>query len=168
LIEDIVWDPLYPLNGSSVSISITIRNVGNATAYSPFLLSLEAQNEFLGSVMFEDDLPAGGNRTGAIEWRPRLPGQISMLFELDVSNSVTEWREDNNAALRNMTVLDSGSLPDLCITDIWRNGSMVEYQALNKGNGTSPRKHANWSQGKDATVPSGTSSAVGAASSRSG
>ncbi|MCY1019141.1 hypothetical protein [Pyxidicoccus sp. MSG2] len=81
---------------------------------------------------------------GTCAWTPQLPcivvgsncaDTIDVQVTADVNGAVSEWSEVNNDAVAHFT--PSYALPDLVVSNVWRQGSAYVVSYCNQGLGTS-------------------------------
>ncbi len=95
-VKTVIWSPVNPSVGETVTFSITIGNQGNALASTPrFHLFLNGESS---ASKTGRSVVAGSSETVDVEWIAR-PGQHKVRIVVDPFNKIIELDEDNNEAV---------------------------------------------------------------------
>jgi len=138
VVEQITWHPTFPVNGSFVTFNVTVKNIGNDTAFAYFTGQLSGDVIATEPTYFGLDLAPGETAVSIFVQYAERAGDLSLCYSIDVDRQVVEWDEDNNEKAFEITVLPSNALPDLVVTDIWHDEHLIWYQVMNSGNGSAP------------------------------
>jgi len=111
--EDIVFSDEAPEVGETVSINVSVHNIGEAPA-SNVKVRISVDGVPLGLDKTVEKIDVNGTETVRAEWLA-IPGTHIVKVAVDPMNSIPESSEDNNQAQRNITV-GGGTTPGIKVT----------------------------------------------------
>ena len=109
--SDIDFDVTLPQEGGSVTISATIRNLGN-TALTDVVVRFYDGNPAGGGVQIDSDYvmaSLGGLSSGVAQaaWAPGTAGAHDIYVVVDPDDAIAEELENNNTAYKSISVTDN-------------------------------------------------------------
>ncbi|UCG69009.1 MAG: hypothetical protein JSV09_14680, partial [Thermoplasmata archaeon] len=122
--NDIVLSDAYPMNGTSVTITITIWNTGlfdvgaGETFYVQIWLDeFGGSGTFLTEIVVSSGVPGnGGSVTEFYVWNPATPpGNHDLIVVVDYNNTIAETNESDNEATTTIILFEVP--PDLIVND---------------------------------------------------
>jgi len=109
--SDISFDPVSPDDSDSVTISATIRNLGN-TDITDVVVRFYHGDPDGGGVQIDSDyvvasLAPLASSVAQVTWTPGTSGPHDIYVVVDPDDVIAEVLEDNNAAYKSITVVDN-------------------------------------------------------------
>jgi hypothetical protein len=138
VVLDVDWSPRFPMNGTEVEMNITVANVGDSVAEAPFIGTLTSYSVMAATVEYTRDIEPNSTVSVTLNFPVYLQELPFMSFFIDPEFVVQETDTTNNHYAFDLWVYAPSRMPDLVIPDVWRSGDSVHYQAMNRGNITSP------------------------------
>jgi flagellar motility protein MotE (MotC chaperone) len=108
--DSIAVDPAEPEAGETVTVTVTVKNIGRADA-GAFNVRLEVGGTTVQTLAVEG-LAVDGTETLTFTWTPTAQGTYTVTAVVDPENAVTELVETSNELSESVTVL-TVPLPDL-------------------------------------------------------
>jgi len=101
---DIAFSKTKIVGGDKVTITATIRNVGDAAASNVAVRFADTGTQ-IGAVQAIASIPAGGTGRASVVWDTKfLKGDRTITVTADPADAIAEWNEANNSASRVVTV----------------------------------------------------------------
>ncbi len=141
LITNVSFNPTPPIAGSVSTATITIANMGHASA-GPFEVKWVPGLFIPPLAQQVNSLAEGATTTVSFDYTFPFSWSYSSVFTVDGTNIVWEMKEDNNTY--NMQVPVGAATIDLTITSMWvspaspTQGSPATFYATVKNNGNTP------------------------------
>lgn len=114
--DDIVFTPANPAPGSSVTISATVRNLGDLAVPDAQIAFYQGDPEVGGILIGNRSLALAGatHNTVSIQWSVPITTALQRIYVVaDPDGLISEWDESNNSA-SSMTMS-----PDLTVANVW-------------------------------------------------
>ena len=116
--QDIAVSPANPVLGSTATISVTVRNVGDRAVANPKVAIYQGDpasgGVLIGTTTANLTLTGGMSTTVTVDWTvPLAGGPFTLYAVVDPDEAVVEWDETNNEAYT------FAALPDLVVADAW-------------------------------------------------
>ena len=140
IITELKWTPLNPVDGETITIDTTVKNIGTATVTTDFYVGFYIDGDYYTRVWITQDLaPGESTYSSSIQttWAV-TPHDHDIKAWADYANYITESDETNNTLTKHLYVEPS----DLIITDLtWTHanpddGETITIDATVKNIGT--------------------------------
>ncbi|MCQ1536576.1 PGF-pre-PGF domain-containing protein [Methanosarcina sp. KYL-1] len=115
VIENISWEPVVPDQGETVSITITVRNLGTERSGETDLEYEVGGTEGEREVR---ELDPGSETSISVSWTPGTGGTEEIRARVDPNDRVFESNEGNNEKTGTITVVEEQASSDLVIEDL--------------------------------------------------
>ncbi|WNZ63995.1 CARDB domain-containing protein [Myxococcus sp. MxC21-1] len=133
---DILPQPAFPQEGSTVAVSVSVLNAGGQDAEAvsvQLLLAVPGLEEVLLGEHVLDGIPAGARREAAFAWDTvGVKGSVRLVAHVNRAGTTLEGRSDNNRAEKAVVVQDATlALSELYISpngDGVKDSSEVVYR----------------------------------------
>jgi len=130
-VTSFVISPSEPIVGQNAAINVTVKNQGSCSTVVGFVVQWKsAVIAPTGPSTFVPALAAGASTTVSFEYTFPMVGNFTTVVNLDTDNTVDESNENNNLAIKSVSV--QPDLPDLVITGMSINPAQP-VEGLNAG-----------------------------------
>jgi subtilase family serine protease/prenyltransferase beta subunit len=131
--SDIAFSPSSPVKGDIVTITATIRNIGNQDAYNVPVEFSNGNPEEGGTTIFDSQTISyiSAGETASVQTTldtSAFSGTYDIYVNADPYNEISEMNELNNMAHIPLTVQGQG--PDLAISSIDTTNLITDFQSL--------------------------------------
>jgi flagellar hook assembly protein FlgD len=132
IVQSITTDPINPVAGQSTSVTVTIKNQGDTTAFKDFFTHLYIDPPSVPKVGDEGDrawlldgLAAGQTYAFPSYTTTFTAGTHDLYAQVDVYDQIDEREEGNNVLKKTITVIE-GKKPEISLSKTSLNFSVVQ------------------------------------------